>query len=279
MNARMVDIQQPGTTPGTTAGPAGPDGELRPDGLSDEEELVHRMAACRPGPRRDRLREAAIVAFLPVARRIARRYGSPVDSREDLYQAACVGLVKAVDRFDPGRGHAFLSYAVPTIDGEVKRHLRDHTWELHVPRRLQDRHRRVRLAQEELRRRGDGRGGTVGDIQRLTGISEEEVRQALAADRARNPLSIDEQYGAERRLSLAETLGGDDPALDRATDLIALRPVIRSLPDRERRILQLYFFGSMTQREIADVIGVSQMHVSRLLTRTCTHIRQRLLAG
>ncbi|MEU0221729.1 sigma-70 family RNA polymerase sigma factor, partial [Streptomyces sp. NPDC006265] len=116
--------------------------------MTTEEELVRRMADCPPGPERAELREAVIRAFLPVARRMARRYGSPLDSREDLYQVACLGLVKAVDRFDPERGHAFLSYAVPTIDGELKRHLRDHTWEVHVPRRMQEKHRRVRLAQE-----------------------------------------------------------------------------------------------------------------------------------
>jgi RNA polymerase sigma-B factor len=236
------------------------------------------MAACPPGPHRESLREAAIVAFLPVARRIARRY-SRADNGEDLYQVACVGLVKAVDRFDPQLGHAFLSYAVPTIDGEVKRHLRDQSWEIHVPRRLRDRHRRVLLAQDELRRAGEGRGCTVRDVQRITGISEEDILQALRAGQARNPLSIDEQRGPERDFTLTETLGEDDPALDRVTDLIALGPVIRTLPDRERRILGLYFFSSMTQREVAHAIGVSQMHVSRLLTRTCAFLRQSLLAG
>ncbi|WP_235193065.1 SigB/SigF/SigG family RNA polymerase sigma factor [Streptomyces viridochromogenes] len=237
------------------------------------------MAACPPGPERQALRERAITAFLPVARRIARRYGAPAESREDLYQVACLGLVKAVDRYDPSRGHAFLAYAVPTIDGEVKRHLRDHTWEVHVPRRIQDRHRRVRLAQEELRRNGDEHGGTVRDLERLTGIAEEEIRLALRAGQARNPLSMDEQRGPGKSSSLSATMGKEDPRLERITDIVALRALIPGLPDRERTILRLYFFGSLTQREVADAVGISQMHVSRLLNRSCANLRQSLLAG
>ncbi|WND39431.1 sigma-70 family RNA polymerase sigma factor [Streptomyces sp. BB1-1-1] len=248
-------------------------------GRTPEEELVHRMAACPAGPDREALREAAITAYLPVARRIARRYGSPDRSREDLDQVACLGLVKAVDRFDPGLGHAFLSYAVPTIDGELKRFLRDFTWQVHVPRRLQDKHRRVRLAQEELNRAGRSDGGTVRDIQRLTGIDEEDVRLALRADRARNPLSVDEQRGTGKGCTLAETIGGDDPRLELVTDLVALRTLVAELPARERAILKLYFVNSLTQRQVADIVGLSQMHVSRLLDRSCAFLRRGLLGG
>lgn len=244
-----------------------------------EEELLHRMATSPPGPERHALRDKAVTAFLPVARRLARRYGSPVDSREDLYQVACLGLVKAVDGFDPTRGHAFLSYAVPTIDGELKRHLRDHTWHVHVPRRVQDKHRRVRQAQEELRRAGHADGGNIRDLHQLTGIDEDDIRQALRADQARNPRSMDEQLGPEQRTLLAEILGGDDPALERVIDLVALSTLIPMLPARERRILSLYFADSLTQREVADIVGVSQMHVSRLLTRACAFLRHSLLAG
>ncbi|WP_329140789.1 sigma-70 family RNA polymerase sigma factor [Streptomyces sp. NBC_00670] len=271
----MTDTRAPHRSPLTAPRPDAP--APSPE-RSAEEDLVHRMAECPDGPERDRLRESAIVAFLPMARRIARRYGSPAESREDLYQVACLGLVKAVDRFDPGRGHAFLSYAVPTIDGELKRYLRDHTWELHVPRRVQERHRRVRRAQEELRRSGYAQGGTVGDIRRLTGMDEDDIRQALRADQSRNPLSIDERRGPDRGASLAETIGGEDPALDLVTDLVALRALIPRLPDRERDVLKLYFLNSLTQRQVADRIGVSQMHVSRLLSRTCAYLRQNLLA-
>ncbi|MFR0354880.1 sigma-70 family RNA polymerase sigma factor [Streptomyces sediminimaris] len=237
------------------------------------------MAACPPGPERDALREQAIRAYLPVARRISRRYGCPAENREDLYQVACLGLVKAVDRYDPRLGHAFLSYAVPTIDGEVKRHLRDHTWDVHVPRRIQERHRRVRLAQEEMRRSGDARGGSVSDLKDLTGLDEEGVRLALQADRARNPVSMDEQRGPEGNISLAATLGAEDPGLQKVTDVVALASVLPKLPERERAVLKLYYFNSLTQRQVADAVGISQMHVSRLLHRSCAFLRRSLMAG
>jgi RNA polymerase sigma-B factor len=240
---------RPREAPDTSARPettAGPQEELvhRETTAVRQEELVHRMAACPPGPRRDALREAAVVAFLPVARRLARHHGSPVDSREDLYQVACLGLVRAIDRFDPARGHAFLSYAVPTIDGELKRHLRDHIWQVRVPRGVQERHHRVRRAQEELRREGRSDGGSVRELGRLTGLPEDEVRQALRADRARNPLSLDERRGAERGTTLAEALGDEDPRIEYVTDMVALGSLIRELPERERRILALYFLNS-----------------------------------
>jgi RNA polymerase sigma-B factor len=237
------------------------------------------MANCPPGPERDRLREQVIRGCLPVARRIARRYGCPPENREDLYQVACLGLVKAVDRYDPSRGHAFLSYAVPTIDGEVKRHLRDHTWDVHVPRRIQERHRQVRQAQEELRRSGDARGGSVRDLQHLTGMDEEEVRLALQADRARNPVSMDERRGPEGTLPLSSSLGAEDPRLQQVTDLVALASVLPELSQREQDILELYFFRSLTQRQVADAVGISQMHVSRLLHRSCAYLRHSLLSG
>ncbi|MFC8520992.1 sigma-70 family RNA polymerase sigma factor [Streptomyces sp. NPDC057257] len=237
------------------------------------------MAARPPGPEREALREKAIRAFLPVARRIARRYGSPADSREDLYQVACVGLVKAVDRYDPSRGHAFLSYAVPTIDGELKRHLRDHTWEVHVPRRVQERHRRLRLAQEEMRRSGNEGGGSVRDLHRLTGIAEGEIVLALRADQARNPLSIDEQRGPGAADSLATTLGAEDSRLELLVDLVALGSALPKLSERERTVLELYFFSRLTQRQVADAVGISQMHVSRLLSRSCAFLRASLMSG
>ncbi|GAA2483476.1 RNA polymerase sigma factor SigF [Streptomyces longisporus] len=245
----------------------------------DGDEQVRRMKACPPGPEREARREAVIRAFLPVARRLARRYGAPLENREDLYQVACVGLVKAVDRFDPGRGHAFLAYAVPTIDGELKRHLRDHTWQVHVPRRMQEKHHRIRLAQEEMSRSGQADGGTVRELHRATGIDESEVRLALRADQARNTVSMDALRGPEQGLSLAEMLGGDDPRLERVTDLVALRALIAKLPARERSILRLYFLNSLTQKQVAEVVGISQMHVSRLLERTCAVLRRGLLAG
>ncbi|MFF8596245.1 sigma-70 family RNA polymerase sigma factor [Streptomyces sp. NPDC015220] len=246
-------------------------------GTSADQELVYRMASCPPGPARETLREQAIRAFLPMARRIARRYGSHADSDEDLYQVACMGLVKAVDRFDPERGHAFLSYAVPTIDGEVRRHLRDSAWDLRVSRALQDKHRRLRAAQEALRRLGHSDGGTYAELERVTGMAEEDVRLALQVDRARRSSSLEEERGFDRSRPLAETLGAEDPALDLVTDLVALRALLRGLPVRERRVLGLYYLESLTQQQVAQAVGLSQMHVSRLIARTCAQLRARLV--
>jgi RNA polymerase sigma-B factor len=235
------------------------------------------MASCPPGPEREALREAAIRAFLPMARRIARRYGTHTDGDEDLYQVARMGLVKAVDRFDPDRGHAFLSYAVPTVDGEVRRHLRDSSWDLRVSRTLQDKHRRLRAAQEALRHCGHGDGGSPAELERATGMAQEDVRLALQVDRARRSASLDEERVRDRSRPLAETLGAEDPALDLVTDLVALRTLLHGLPARERRVLCLYYLESLTQQQVAQVVGLSQMHVSRLIARTCAQLRARLV--
>ncbi|MFI2645799.1 sigma-70 family RNA polymerase sigma factor [Streptomyces sp. NPDC018610] len=264
------------TAPGRDARGALPS---RHAGTSRDQELVYRMASCPPGPEREALREEAIRAFLPMARRIARRYGSQADSDEDLFQVACMGLVKAVDRFDPDRGHAFLSYAVPTVDGEVRRHLRDCAWDLRVSRALQDKHRRLRAAQEALRRLGHSEGGTDADLEQVTGMAREDVRLALQVDRARRSASLDGERGFDRSRPLAETLGAEDPALDLVTDLVALRGLLRGLPVRERRVLCLYYLESLTQQQVAQAVGLSQMHVSRLISRTCAQLRARLVDG
>ncbi|MFJ7150288.1 sigma-70 family RNA polymerase sigma factor [Streptomyces sp. NPDC100445] len=245
--------------------------------LDESEELLLRMAACPPGQEREVLRERVVRAFLPLARRLARRYGAPIDSREDLYQVACVGLVKAINRFDPRCGRPFLSYAVPTIDGELKRHLRDCTWDVHVPRDIQEKHRRVRRAQEEMRRAGHGDGGSVSDLQRLTGLYEGEVRLALRADQSRNPLSMDTRRTGDGAPPLAEAVGDEDPMLEQVVDRLALKSLLRELPARERTIVALYFFDSMSQRQVAAVVGISQMHVSRLLEKSCDSLRRNLL--
>nr|BFD80946.1 SigB/SigF/SigG family RNA polymerase sigma factor [Streptomyces sp. Xyl84] len=248
----------------------------RHSGTSEDQELVYRMASCPPGPQRAALREQAIRAFLPMARRIARRHSTHAEGEEDLYQVACMGLVKAVDRFDPRRGHAFLAYAVPTVDGEVRRHLRDCAWDLRVPRALQDKHRRLRAAQETLRRSGHGDGGSAAELARATGMAGEDVRLALQVEGARRPASLDEERGFGRAGPLAETLGAEDPALDRVTDRVALRAVLRALPPRERRVLCLYFLESLTQQQVAQAVGLSQMHVSRLISQSCARLRDRL---
>jgi RNA polymerase sigma-B factor len=199
---------------------------------------------------------------------------------EDLEQVAHLGLVKAVLRYDPSFGTAFESYAVPTIVGELKRHFRDHLWGLHVPRRVQELRNRVRAAERELTHTLDGRRPSEAEIAEQAGLTEEEVRAGQEALQSYAVLSLDaELTGPDESFSLLDTLGADEHGYDLVVDREAVRDRLRELPERERRILYLRFFKGMTQSSIAEEIGVSQMHVSRLLSRTCSRLREQVEAG
>ncbi|MFI5724772.1 SigB/SigF/SigG family RNA polymerase sigma factor [Streptomyces cyaneofuscatus] len=228
-----------------------------------------------PGAERDRLRAELICVWLPMAHRIASRFrdrGEPVD---DLRQVAAIGLVKAVDRYDPLRATAFETYAVPTVAGELKRHFRDHTWDVHVPRRVQDLRNRVRTVRRDLTQaEGGPQTPTCAQIATAAGLSEEDVRLGTEALGSYSALSLDaEPAGAGRGTSLAERLGACDLALELAVDREAVKPGLRKLAERERLILYLRFFRDMTQSGIAERLGISQMHVSRLLHQSCERLR------
>lgn len=236
-----------------------------------------RLRALPAGPERDALRHETICAWLPLAHRLAARFRDRGESSEDLRQVAAMGLVNAVDRYDPFRGKAFETYAVPTVAGELKRHFRDHTWDVHVPRRVQDLRNRVRLARRDLTQRA-GRAPTCADLAAETGLSQEDVVLGLEALDSYSALSLDaEAPGADNGFSLADTLGRWDPALDVAIDREAVKPGLRRLPERERTILYMRFFHDMTQRSIAEALGISQMHVSRLLSQCCEQLRLQTL--
>jgi RNA polymerase sigma-B factor len=213
-----------------------------------------------------RAREAIIVGFLPYARQLARRYRGRGELVEDLYQAASVGLIKAVDRYEPERGGSFVAYAAPTILGEIRRHFRDKTWPVHVPRSVQERGGRVACAQEELRARS-GSDPTTEVIARQLGLELGEVAEAQGALKAYRPGSLDATYAAEdgQRLALSETVGELDPEYERVETSVGYEHALRRLQPRERKVLLLRFGGELTQGEIARRIGVSQMHVSRIL--------------
>ncbi|MEV6479545.1 RNA polymerase sigma factor SigF [Streptomyces sp. NPDC051576] len=236
------------------------------------------LATLPPGPQHDTVREEIVEAWLPMADRLAGRFRNRGESTEDLRQVAALGLVKAVDRYDPGRGNAFESYAVPTITGEIKRHFRDHMWTLHVPRRIQDLRNRVRLATQELAQTIPGRRPTVAEIAVQASLSEEDVRAGLEALESFSALSLDADLpGGEDGYALSDVLGSADPALDVVVDREAVKPRLAALPERERAILYLRFFGDMTQSRIAEEFGISQMHVSRLISRCCHRIREQVL--
>jgi RNA polymerase sigma-B factor len=238
-------------------------------------ERLHRLPADDPGRRR--VRDEAVRMCLPHAERLARRFYGLGEQLCDLNQVAALGLLKAVDRYDPAQGSDFASFALPTITGELKRHFRDRGWMVRVSRRLQELRLDVRRARVELTQEL-GREPTTADIAGRLDVDEAEVGRALAASVAYQPASLDAPVlGAEH--PLGDTLGRDEDGYAAIDDQESLRPLLAALPAREREIVILKFFGNQTQSEIADRIGVSQMHVSRLLSRTLAGLRTSLLAS
>jgi RNA polymerase sigma-B factor len=239
--------------------------------------LFARLAVLDDGPERGALRDELVAAWLPMAHRIAGRFRDRGESVEDLRQVAALGLVKAVDRYDPARG-AFESYAVPTITGEVKRHFRDRMWALRVPRRVQELRNRVRVARRELTQHPGTPEPTAADIAAHTGLTEDEVAAGLEALESFSTLSLDAALSAgEDGHRLADTLGATDGSYDVVVDREAAKEGLRRLPERERAILYMRFFEDMTQSRIADRLGISQMHVSRLISRSCARVRAEAL--
>ncbi|MGH3858852.1 RNA polymerase sigma factor SigF [Actinokineospora sp.] len=235
--------------------------------------LFENMAKLEPGPERAALRDELVTGHLPVAEHIAQRFSHRGEAHDDLLQVATVGLINAVDRFDPDRGTEFLSFAIPTIMGEVRRHFRDTGWSVRVPRRLQERHLAVSTASSELAQQL-GRSATPSEIAAHLGLSKEEVYEGIEAGNVYRSQSLDEILSpGEDNTPVADRLGVDDEALDSVEYHETLRPLLDQLPARERRILILRFYGNMTQTEIAQRIGLSQMHVSRLLAKTLKGLR------
>ncbi|MFG2041792.1 SigB/SigF/SigG family RNA polymerase sigma factor [Dactylosporangium sp. NPDC048998] len=243
----------------------------------DVTHLLARMHRLAPDdPRRRRIRDEVIEACLPTARRLARRYGGSGEPLADLVQVAALGLVKAVDGFDPERGIEFGAYATPTIAGEIKRHFRDRTWGVRLPRRLQELRLQVTHAREELTQRL-GRSPTVAELAAQLCTGEEDVIEVLGSGDAYRPVSLDTPtHTAEESTTIADTIGGEPSEYNLVEFREALRVLIERLPEREQRILAMRFYGNLTQTEIAKRVGLSQMHVSRLLTHALGFLRRRL---
>ena len=219
-------------------------------------------------------RDELIERFLPLARKLARRYSQSSEPYEDLVQVASLGLVKAVERFDPGRGFAFSSFAVPTIVGELKRYFRDTAWALHVDRGAQERARRITDAQQKLSAR-TGRMPTVDELAQYLEMSQEEVLDGLQTAEAYGAVSLDAPVGEDdEETSRLEAIGADDQRLELVDDHATIFAAARHLPTREREILYLRFGEDLTQSEIAERVGVSQMQVSRLLRRSLARLRE-----
>jgi RNA polymerase sigma-B factor len=240
-----------------------------------ERELIAVLATTpTDDPAHRRARDELVTLHLPLVQFLARRFRDRGEPLEDLVQVGTIGLIKAVDRFDPGRGVELSTYATPTIVGEIKRHFRDKGWAIRVPRRLQELRMSIGSATAELSQRS-GRAPTVAELAAHIGVSEDEIIEGIEGAAAYSTTSLDSHAGADDDApTLADTLGEDDPDLEGVEYRESLKPLLAALPARERRILALRFFHGMTQSEIAAEIGISQMHVSRLLTKSLAVLRQ-----
>jgi RNA polymerase sigma-B factor len=239
--------------------------------------FVEMAALDADDPGRGKLRETLVTEHLPVAKHIARRFSNRGEPYEDLVQVATVGLINAVDRFAPDRGCDFLSFAVPTIMGEVRRHFRDAGWAVRVPRRLKELHLAISAATGELSQRLC-RAPTPSELARHLDIPQEEVFEGLEATNAYHCASLDDLLLDDAdAMSLGDAIGSDDTELASVENREALQPLLRRLPERERTIVVLRFFGGMTQTQVAECVGISQMHVSRLLAKTLAQLRGTLV--
>jgi RNA polymerase sigma-B factor len=234
-------------------------------------------------PARRRIRDEVICAGLPLARKLARGFQRSGEPLEDLIQVATIGLIKAVDRFDVGRGVPFARYAAPTIIGEIKRYVRDVGWRMRIPRRLQELHLEIVGLIPALTQQL-GHTPAVAEIATALQINESEVNAGLACAAAYRPHSLNaptfpsHASGPNDSTELGETIGSEDEELNHAIDRAALRQLIATLPERERRILALRFVGDLNQSQIAAQIGISAMHVSRLLRRSLAALRAGMVA-
>lgn len=230
------------------------------------------------GPEADKsqAREDLVRLHLPLVEHLTRRFLNRGEPYDDLLQVGTIGLIKAIDRFDSDRGVEFSTYATPTIAGEIKRHFRDKSWAIRVPRRLQELRASISGVTAELTQ-DLGRSPTIAEIAAKVGVTDEEVIEGLESANAYTTLSLDAgDSGDEGTLSMMDTLGEDDDALEHVENRESLKPLLAQLDPREKHILTLRFFRGMTQSQIATEIGVSQMHVSRLLNKTLVELRQRL---
>ncbi|GAA1029590.1 hypothetical protein GCM10009557_18630 [Virgisporangium ochraceum] len=241
-------------------------------------EKIGRMCAEPEGSAaRASLREQVITLCLPFAERLARRFSGLGEASADLGQVAALGLLKAVDRYDPGMGTDFAAYATPTIVGELKRHFRDRGWAVRVPRRLQELRLDINRVRNDLTQELN-RSPTVADLARRLEVDEEQIIEAMTAAGGYRATSLFTPVGGDEGSTLIDLLGSEDSSIAAVDAHESLKPLLAALPEREKDILAMRFFGNLTQAQIAERIGISQMHVSRLLTRTLARLRVGLTA-
>lgn len=253
-------------------------GRASADSYENMEPWFEKLAALEDtDPRREALREQIIKDCLPLAEHIAQRFNGRGEAFDDLLQIARVGLVQAVDRFEVSRGSTFLSFAVPTVMGEVRRHFRDRTWSVRVPRRTKELQQQLGPVTETLSHRF-GRMPTAREIAAELDVDLIEVTQAMIARNAYQASSLDvSSTEDEAPMAIAETLGSEEPSYRLLEDAMAVRPLLAALPTRDRQILIWRFFENKSQAEIGERLGVSQMQVSRLLAKTLSTLREQAI--
>lgn len=262
-----------GTTEAEKTAPVGEP----PQDASAEELLSALKSLDHHDPRCERLRERVMLHYQSLLNSIAHRYGGRGEQLEDLRQTAHVGLAKAIRGYAPERGKAFISYLLPTVTGEIKRHFRDHTWSVHTPRTPQARRPEMNRTRRELEQRL-ARTPKASEIAEEMGLSVKEVEEILLVSEAYNTLSLNAQepHGDDYSTSLEESLGSEDHNLDLVVDRESARKALKVLPARERLILKRRFFDEWKQERIAQEVGCSQMHVSRLLTTSLEKLRAEI---
>ena len=239
--------------------------------------MFEQLAALEAGTsEHEALRAALIERHLPLVTFMARKFADRGEPLDDLIQVGTIGLIKAIDRFEISKGFEFSTFATPTIVGEIKRHFRDKTWAVRVPRRLQELGASVTRATTELTQKLD-RSPTPKEIAKHLGITVDDVAEALESNAAYSTVSLD--VTSETSTSIGETFGALDEALEGVEYRESLKPLLAQLDDREKRILQMRFFDNLSQSQIATELGISQMHVSRILNKVLTHLREGLISG
>ncbi len=236
-----------------------------------DEQLLRRY---HEGGDRD-ARERLVERHLPLVRALARRYAGRGEPLEDIEQVGAIGLIKAIDRYELDRGVALTTYATPNVVGEIKRHFRDRGWTIRIPRGLQELNSRMSATIERLTS-SLGRSPTIAEIGRELGATPEQVLEAVEAGSAYAPMSLSPAPSSDGDLDPLEALGSEDQAFERSEERATLEPALRGLPDREREILRKRFEEGLTQTQIAEQIGISQMHVSRLIRKSLGRMRAEL---
>jgi RNA polymerase sigma-B factor len=255
--------------------PAVPADEL--ERLGDIELLGMIRSLPRESPVRDAASEVLVSRYRPLVKSCVRRFQNSPEPYEDLLQVGYVGLMKAINNYDPEAGTGLAGYALPCVSGEIKRYFRDKRWQVHVKRSLQELRLAARAATAELTQ-AQGRAPSDAELAEELGITEDELREVRQAEMAFQSSSLDAPVAEEDgRASLADLIGAEDPQLEQILDMEAVWKHWDGLPEREQQLLLLRFYGNMTQAEIGQHLGISQMHVSRLLAEALGYLRERLL--